>query len=158
MVNWNAKITKCAFKHCFLELALKTLHKAVACCATCNKKRLYLYVTLCMIRTGLISRCRKPTEWMASIDSRICFPRRSVVLMVKVPRGWLLLRSAKLRPCSTPQNKTTLWGEVTSRYRSRVSFPPPILTLTFGGENTNLTQNQHLGATSPHSRKPTIRK
>ena len=37
--------------------------------------------------TGLMSRCRKPTEWMASMDSRICLPSRSVVLSVKVPRG-----------------------------------------------------------------------
>lgn len=48
--------------------------------------------------TGLMSRCRNPTEWMASIDSRICLPNRSVVLSVKVPLGWLLLRSARFRP------------------------------------------------------------
>lgn len=55
--------------------------------------------------TGLMSRCRKPTEWMASMDSRICFPSRSVVLMVKVPRGWLLRRSAKFRPCRRPAQR-----------------------------------------------------
>ena len=48
--------------------------------------------------TGLMSRCRKPTEWMASMDSRICLPSRSVVLSVKVPRGWLRRRSARFRP------------------------------------------------------------
>lgn len=48
--------------------------------------------------TGLMSRCRKPTEWIASMDSRICLPRRSVVLSVKVPRGWLRRRSARFRP------------------------------------------------------------
>ena len=37
--------------------------------------------------TGLMSRCRKPTEWMASMDSRICLPSRRVVLSVKVPLG-----------------------------------------------------------------------
>lgn len=55
--------------------------------------------------TGLMSRCRKPTEWMASMDSRICFPSRSVVLMVKVPRGWLLRRSARFRPCRRPAQR-----------------------------------------------------
>lgn len=55
-------------------------------------------------RTGLMSRCRKPTEWIASMDSRICFPSRRVVLMVKVPLGWLLRRSARLRPCSSNNN------------------------------------------------------
>lgn len=48
--------------------------------------------------TGLMSRCRNPTEWMASMDSRICLPSRSVVLSVKVPLGWLRRRSAKFRP------------------------------------------------------------
>lgn len=48
--------------------------------------------------TGLMSRCRKPTEWMASMDSKICLPSRSVVLSVKVPRGWLRRRSARFRP------------------------------------------------------------
>lgn len=48
--------------------------------------------------TGLMSLCRKPTEWMASMDSRICLPSRSVVLSVKVPLGWLRRRSARFRP------------------------------------------------------------
>lgn len=48
--------------------------------------------------TGLMSRCRKPTEWMASMDSRICLPSRRVVLSVKVPLGWLRRRSARFRP------------------------------------------------------------
>lgn len=51
------------------------------------------------VLTGLMSRCRKPTEWMASMDSKICLPSRNVVLSVKVPRGWLRRRSARFRPC-----------------------------------------------------------
>lgn len=53
-----------------------------------------------------MSRCRKPTEWMASMDSRICFPSLRVVLMVKVPLGWLLRRSARLRPWVRDSDKT----------------------------------------------------
>lgn len=48
--------------------------------------------------TGLMSRCKNPTEWMLSMASRIWRPRRRVVLMLNVPRGMLLLRSARFRP------------------------------------------------------------
>lgn len=48
--------------------------------------------------TGLMSRCKNPTEWMLSIDSRICLPSRRVVLIVNVPRDWLRRRSARFRP------------------------------------------------------------
>lgn len=44
-------------------------------------------ISLARRHTGLISRWRKPTEWMASMDSRICFPSLRVVLMVNVPLG-----------------------------------------------------------------------
>lgn len=76
------------------------------------------------------------------MDSRICFPRRRVVLMVKVPRGWLLLRSARFRPCKgnasfsharlsrtvSPEPKSRhareQWGPDTARHPRRRDAPP----------------------------------
>lgn len=58
------------------------------------------------ILTGLMSLCRKPTEWMLSMASKICRPSLSVVETLKVP--WLMLRrrSAKFLPCSSIENIT----------------------------------------------------
>jgi len=58
------------------------------------------------ILTGLMSRCKKPTEWMLSMASSICRQSLSVVLTVKVPRFMLLLRSAKLRPCKSQKGNS----------------------------------------------------
>lgn len=96
--------------------------------------------------TGLMSRCKKPTEWMASMDSRICLPSRSVVLSVKVPRGWLRRRSARFRPwgwrgagggpgsavvpTSTP---VTLWPASSPKVCAH-SPPPGVTTQALGGE------------------------
>lgn len=85
--------------------------------------------------TGLMSRCKKPTEWMASMDSRICLPSRSVVLSVKVPRGWLRRRSARFRPwgrwgpaglsCPAPHPVAPLGCSARPHPRSFVPYSPP---------------------------------
>lgn len=48
--------------------------------------------------TGLMSRCRKPTEWMLSMASKICLPSLKVVEMEKVPRLMVRRKSARFLP------------------------------------------------------------
>ena len=48
--------------------------------------------------TGLMSRCRKPTEWMLSMASKICLPSLKVVETEKVPRVMVLRKSARFLP------------------------------------------------------------
>lgn len=55
---------------------------------------MYVYYTL----TGLISRCKKPTECILSIALSICKPKRKVVDRLKAARGCALLSSAKFLP------------------------------------------------------------
>lgn len=50
-------------------------------------------------RTGLMSRCKKPTEWMLSMASKICLPSLKVVETEKVPRAMVLRKSARFLPC-----------------------------------------------------------
>lgn len=45
-----------------------------------------------------MSRCRKPTEWMLSMASKICLPSLKVVEMEKVPRVIVLRKSARFLP------------------------------------------------------------
>ena len=51
--------------------------------------------------TGLMSRCRKPTEWMLSMASSIWRPSLRVGETVKVPRDIVLRRSARFLPYRT---------------------------------------------------------
>lgn len=45
-----------------------------------------------------MSRCRKPTEWMLSMASKICLPSLKVVETEKVPRVIVLRKSARFLP------------------------------------------------------------
>lgn len=60
--------------------------------------------------TGLMSRCRKPTEWMLSMASKICLPSLKVVETEKVPRVMVLRRSARFLPLKTESKKPSIWG------------------------------------------------
>lgn len=53
-----------------------------------------------MLRTGLMSLCKNPTECMDSIAFKICRPNRSVVLNENAPRGCARRNSAKFLPCN----------------------------------------------------------
>lgn len=72
--------------------------------------------------TGLMSLCRKPTEWMLSIASRICRPSLSVVDSENVP--WLIVRrrSAKFLPCVYSSIRWLFNQPVISSYKQHGRF------------------------------------